>query len=242
MSSELLWYGSIFGWLFFTGIGIPPIPEEAGILYAAGLHTIHPEVRWPIAWLATGLGIISADLVLYGIGWKLGPKLFEYKWVQRILKEERRRRLEGRFHEHGLKMLILARFLPPLRTGVFLIAGAAHYSTIKFIIADLIYAVVGVGLFFLGGAWLMGLIEQLRDWAGHWAIYLVAAPILAYGLYRYYRYLRTRETKAVSDIPVSIIEGTTGMTPGGTTTTKPAGAPAAMAEAKKLLADQARPI
>ncbi len=190
VSSELLWYASIFGWLFFTGVGIPPVPEEAGILYAASLHAIHPEVRWPFAWLATSLGIICADLLLYGIGWKWGVKLFEYKWVQRFLKKERRLMLESRFHQHGMKLLVLARFLPPLRSGVFLIAGAAKYSIVKFLIADLIYAVVGVGLFFLCGTWLVGMLDQLRHWAGHWAIYLLGVPVIGYGLYRYYSYMR----------------------------------------------------
>jgi hypothetical protein len=64
---ELRWYASIFLWLFCTGVGIPPCPEEASILYAASLHALYPDlVRWPIAWLMTGLGISCADLVLYG--------------------------------------------------------------------------------------------------------------------------------------------------------------------------------
>src|SRR5581483_2966702 len=114
MLAELGWYASIFCWLFFTGIGIPPCPEEAGILYAAGLHSLHPDVvQWPIAWLMTGLGIVCADLVLYGIGWRWGPQLFEHRWVQRAMNAERRQRIERKFQEHGLKLLILARFLPP---------------------------------------------------------------------------------------------------------------------------------
>ena len=89
--------------------------------------------------------------MLYGVGWRWGPKLFEYRWVQKVLSNERRERIEGHFSQHGMKLLILARFLPPLRTGVFLIAGATRFSFIKFVIADLIYAVVGVGAFFFAG-------------------------------------------------------------------------------------------
>ena len=235
MREELLWYASIYGWLFFTGIGLPPVPEEAGILYAASLHALHPEVRWPFAWLATGLGIISADLVLYGVGWKWGPRLFAFKWVLRFLKEERRKRLEGRFHEHGMKLLILARFLPPLRTGLFLIAGAARYSTVKFLLADSIYAVVGVGLFFFGGTWLVGLLDHLRQWTGHWIVYLVAVPVVGYAVYRYYRYLRTRELSAGPTMPLSIAEGAAGSGPDGQKAVDPGQAPVALAETKQLL-------
>ena len=42
------------------------------------------------AWLATGLGITCADRGLYGVGWRWGPKLFEYRWVQKVMSAERR--------------------------------------------------------------------------------------------------------------------------------------------------------
>jgi len=237
MFTEALgWYASIFGVLFFTGIGIPPCPEEAGILYAAGLHSLHPEVvKWPLAWLATGLGIVLADCVLYGVGRQWGPKLFEYRWVQKVMSAERRQRIQHRFEQHGIKILLLARFLPPLRTGVFLISGATRYAFPKFLLADAVYAVFGVGLFFLGGTWLVELIKQ----SGHVAVYILAVPAVGYGLYRYYRFLKARELKATGGVepPVSILQGPEGSVPEGQPTKDPAGAKAAEREAKKVLKD-----
>jgi membrane protein DedA with SNARE-associated domain len=238
-TEALGWYASIFFWLFFTGIGIPPCPEEAGILYAASLHALHPGVvKWPLAWLATGLGIVCADIVLYGAGRKWGPRLFEYRWVQRVMSAERRQRIEHRFEQHGIKILLLARLLPPLRTGVFLIAGATRYSFLKFLLADAIYAVVGVGLFFLGGTWLVELIKQ----TGHIVIYILAVPLVGYGLYRYYCYLKSCELKQAEAKPkpappVSILEGPAGVVPPGQPAKNPAGAKAAEREAKKVLKD-----
>jgi membrane protein DedA with SNARE-associated domain len=209
-TTEFGWYLSIFAWLFFTGIGIPPVPEEAGILYAAGLNALHPEVRWPIAWAMTGLGIVCADMVLYGVGRRWGVRLFDHRWVKRIMSADRRARIERKFHKHGIKLLLMARFLPPLRTGVFLIAGATRFSFLKFIMADAAYAVVGVGLFFLGGTWLIDLLKR----SGHWAFYIVAIPAIGYGLYKYYRYLKRREERpdteppaSVLEVPVEVIEG-----------------------------------
>ena len=92
MTAEALgWYGSIFLWLLFTGIGVPPCPEEAGIIYAAGVTALHPDVKWWLAWPATGAGIVAADMVLYGIGRLWGRRLFDYRWVQRIVKPVFRR-------------------------------------------------------------------------------------------------------------------------------------------------------
>jgi membrane protein DedA with SNARE-associated domain len=219
----LYWYGSIWLFLFLTGVGLPPMPEEAGILYAAGLNALHPEVRWWGAWPAAGLGILMADSLLYGIGWKVGPRLFEYRWVQRVLSNERRLRLEGKIHQHGMKLLIMARFLPPLRTGVFLISGAARYSFTKFLIADLIYCVAGVGVFFFGGAWLLDMLKRV----GHTAVWFVAVPLIGYGLYRYYRYLKKKEIGPASPVAAAAEPQAT----------NPQGAVPAMREAKTMLKD-----
>jgi membrane protein DedA with SNARE-associated domain len=233
-TEALGWYLSIFLWLFCTGIGIPPCPEEAGILYAAGLHALHPEVvRWPLAWLMTGLGIVAADLVLYGVGRRWGPQLFEYRWVQRLMNAERRQRVEGHFHRHGIKLLLLARFLPPLRTGVFLIAGAARYSFVKFLLADLLYAVFGVGLFFVGGTWLIDLVRR----SGHAAVYVLAVPAVGYGLYRYYRYLRQREQRLVPEAPLSVLQLPAGSVPAGEPAKRPEAAEGALRQAERLLPD-----
>lgn len=230
MPEALYWYGSIFLFLFLTGIGLPPMPEEAGILYAAGLAALHPAVTWPLAWFSCGLGILCADCVLYGVGRHLGPRLFAYRWVQKVLSTERRQRIESKFHRHGIKLLIVARFLPPLRLGVFLISGAARFPFFKFVIADAIYCVVGVGIFFFGGSWVLGQIHRL----GHAAVWVLAVPVIGYGLYRYYRYLKKKE-EAEPVPPQSVVESPAGSVPEGQRPVNPGGAPAAMREARTAL-------
>jgi membrane protein DedA with SNARE-associated domain len=231
--NALYWYASIFGWLFLTGVGLPPCPEEAGILYAASVNSLHPEVWWLFAWAACGLGIVSADCVLYGVGRHVGPRLFQYRWVQKVLSNERRLRLEGRFSQHGMKLLVLARFLPPLRTGVFLIAGATRYSFIKFVIADLIYAVFGVGLFFFCGTWIIDFLKRFESTA----VFIVAIFVMGYGLWMYYKLLRRRELAGAPQPPVSILQDPKGSVPEGEVAKKPEAAAAAKKEAKVALGE-----
>jgi len=197
-------YLSIFFGLFFTGVGIPPIPEEVMIASAAALTAAHDEqMHWYIAWPATILGIMCADSVLYLIGRRWGRKLFKYRWVQRIVKPDRRERIEKQFGEHGMKILLTARLLPPLRTGVFMVAGAAKYSYLKFLVADGIYGVVGVGIFFFGSQWL---IHLLIDVGKHWAIYIGAGALALFALYHYYSHLRKREMRGAAEPPESVLE------------------------------------
>jgi membrane protein DedA with SNARE-associated domain len=184
------WYLSIFLWLYFTGIGIPPCPEEAGIGYAAYLAA-SDAVSWWWAWPVAGAGILCADLTLYGVGRLCGPRLFEYRWVKRMVKPERRQRFERLFHGHGLKILLTARLLPPLRTGIFIMAGALSFSMIQFLIADLIYAVFGVGVLFFFGTGIVSLIHYLDHWLG----YLAGGVVVAVLLVHYFRRLRAREVR-----------------------------------------------
>ena len=53
----------------------------------------------------------------------------------------------------------------------------------------------GCNSFQLGGTYLVELIK----YAGHWAAYLAAVPVIGYGLYRYYRYLKRRELAGMVD-------------------------------------------
>ena len=87
------------------------------------MTALHSDGKWRLACPANGAGIIGADLVLYGIGRLWGRRLFDYRWVQRIVKPERRQRIEDKFHSHGLKIPLTARLLPPLRTGVVIMPG-----------------------------------------------------------------------------------------------------------------------
>jgi membrane protein DedA with SNARE-associated domain len=195
------WYLSIFLWLYFTGIGLPPFPEEGGIGYAAWLTAVHANVHWWAAWPAAAAGILCADLTLYSVGRLCGPRLFEYRWVQRLVKPERRQRFEHLFHSHGFKILLTARLLPPLRTGVFVVAGALSFSFLRFLLADAIYGVFGVGLLFFFGTGIMGLIHQ---YANHWGVYIAAAVVLGFLLYHYYRRLRAREVRISTPEPVTV--------------------------------------
>jgi membrane protein DedA with SNARE-associated domain len=185
------------------------VPEEVMIVSAAGVTAARPELHWWLAWPAVVAGIVAADSVLYGIGRHWGSRVFEFRWMQRLMLTERRVRIEQRFHTHGIKILLTARLLPPLRTGVFLIAGAVRYSYPRFLLADSVYAVFGVGLFFFGSQWIISLLMK----ATHWLIPLGAAAVGAYFLHRYYLHLRKRELGTGPLPPKSVVQ--LPLTPGG---------------------------
>jgi membrane protein DedA with SNARE-associated domain len=196
-------YLGITAGLFFTGLGLPPIPEEVLIIGAAGLAS-HGEVYWWLAWPACVVGIVASDLVLYTIGRFGGRRLLEAPLLQRLAPPARRQQIEEGFHKHGVKILLTARLLPGVRTGVFMTAGAIRFPWVKFLIADGLYAIPGSGtIFFLAFwfvEWAVVFVAELHK-AQHWV--LAAAIVLGggYGLYRYLRFQRSRSAAGDFSLP-----------------------------------------
>jgi membrane protein DedA with SNARE-associated domain len=182
------WYGSIFLWLFFTGIGIPPVPEELAILYPVGLTAEHPEVRWWVAWPLTIAGILTADMVLYAIGRFGGRRLLRYRWIQRVLSAEREEKLERGFHRHGGKIILTARMIPPLRTSAFITAGLIRYPFVRFVLADSVCAIALVSVVFLGFRSIWEVIRLILEMEPeYWGLALLIVLVSGYLVYRYVR-------------------------------------------------------
>lgn len=189
------WLGAIFAWQFCTGVGIPPLPEEATILWAGAMAKLNEDCVWWLAWPTCIVAIILADLVLYAAGRYGGEPLLSSKWVQRFVPSERRLKLEHGFRSHGVKILITARLLPlpGIRTAVFLTAGSIRYPFFRFFIADIVYAIPGVGFFFFCSYFSAeGLLRlyRLMDATLFWVLVPAALLGAAYLLHRYLKNLR----------------------------------------------------
>jgi membrane-associated protein len=152
------------------------------LLFTAGVLT-HPNDFWqvpvPIAVLALGCAVaaIAGDQVGYMIGNRAGPTIFS-RPESRLFKRQHVERAEAFFEEHGPRAIILARFVPVVRTFVPVIAGVSkmHYRT--FVTYNIIGGVIwGAGITTLGWAlgnrfpWLTDRIELL-------ALVIVAMSLL----------------------------------------------------------------
>jgi membrane-associated protein len=126
----------------------------AGILASQGFFEI---------WILVPLLFISAvagDSVGYSFGYRLGPKLF-MRPNSKLFKKEHLIKANTFFEKHGKKTIILARFVPVVRTFAPILAGAAkmHYRTF------LAYNVIGGFLWAVGltvlGYYLGGVIPNI---------------------------------------------------------------------------------
>lgn len=133
--------------LVVTGAGIP-IPEEVPVI-TAGIMSSHGQLHPWLAFLACLVGALGGDCVMYAIGYHFGRSVLrEHHYWVRLVTPEREAQMEEMVSRHGLKTLLLARFLVGLRSPVYLAAGILRLPFRRFFLFDLFCATVVIGTFF----------------------------------------------------------------------------------------------
>ena len=127
-------YLGLFGAMVLCGLGLP-VPEEV-ILVAAGYlcFTGRAGVWW--AGLTCAAGTLLSDFLSFAMGRVFGPRLLRLRAVRALVPHHALGSFDRWFRAHGYTALILARFLPGMRTGAFFTAGAMGLGTRRFGIID----------------------------------------------------------------------------------------------------------
>jgi membrane-associated protein len=143
-----------------TGLVVTPFLPGDSLLFAAGTFAALGALD---VWLVVVLLIIAAiagDTVNYWVGAYVGPRAF--RGDVRYLRKEYLDRTHAFYEKHGGKTIILARFVPIIRTFAPFVAGVGAMSYPRFIVYNVVGAVLWVGLFVLGG-YFFGNIPTVRD-------------------------------------------------------------------------------
>lgn len=132
-----------------TGFVVTPFLPGDSLLFAAG--TFAGLGALDIVWLIVLLtaAAILGDTVNYWIGHFIGPRAFSGNI--RFLKKEYLERTHAFYEKHGGKTVILARFIPIIRTFAPFVAGIGAMTYPRFIFYNVFGGVVWVTLFTTGG-------------------------------------------------------------------------------------------
>lgn len=142
-----------------TGLVITPFLPGDSLLFAAGTFAALGSLDlWLIVVLLITAAIIG-DTVNYWVGAYIGPRAF--CGDIRFLRREYLDRTHAFYEKHGGKTIILARFIPIIRTFAPFVAGVGAMSYPKFITYNVVGAVLWVGIFVLGG-YFFGTIPVVR--------------------------------------------------------------------------------
>ncbi|MBC6697101.1 DedA family protein [Hymenobacter sp. BT190] len=148
-----MWTYAILFLIIFVETGVVVLPFLPGdsLLFAAGSLAALPGSPLNV-WVMMGLLIVAAvlgDTLNYHIGDYLGPRVFREN--SRFLKREHLERTQAFYQKHGAKTIILARFIPIIRTFAPFVAGVGTMSYSKFLSYNVVGAVLWVTLLTLAG-------------------------------------------------------------------------------------------
>lgn len=174
-----------------SGLLFPFLPGDS-LLFTAGLLHQQLSLSLPVLIGVVVLAAIAGDQVGYMLGRKFGRRWF--KDDARILKTKYLHETEDFFAKRGGWAIVLARFVPVVRTYAPLVAGVANYNYKKFTLWNIAGAVGWAGSIVLLGTWL-GHYEIIAKNIDIIAVLLVLASVLP-GLLSFLHKRRAARTSA----------------------------------------------
>ena len=148
-------YALLFLIIFMeTGFVITPFLPGDSLLFAAGIFAGKGSLNVWILWAVCFAAAVLGDTVNYWIGKTIGPRAFEQNI--RFLKREYLDKTQRFYDKHGGKTIVLARFVPIVRTFAPFVAGVGTMDYRRFLTYNVIGAFLWTGIFiwlgyFFGG-------------------------------------------------------------------------------------------
>jgi membrane-associated protein len=132
-----------------TGFVIMPFLPGDSLLFAAGAFSALGSLNIWLLWIIVFVAAVLGDTVNYWIGNKIGPRAFDQDI--RFLKREYLEKAQQFYETHGGKTIILARFVPIVRTFAPFVAGVGTMNYGRFITYNIVGAFLWTSIFiFLG--------------------------------------------------------------------------------------------
>lgn len=160
---DLWFYVWIIGYMWAGSAGLPA-PEEPALLGIGHWVHEHPDrYHLGLAMLAAFFGMMSGDTGVYLVGRKAGVRVVDHPWARRLISPAAFASLSAHFRRRGFWTVLIGRFIPGVRSMVFLAAGATRYPAGKFLLANGSAALVTVPLFIYLGYKLSWHVERMTS-------------------------------------------------------------------------------
>ncbi|MBK7601578.1 MAG: DedA family protein [Acidobacteria bacterium] len=135
-----------------TGLVVTPFLPGDSLLFAIGALAAKGALNIYWVMILLSLAGILGDTVNYWIGQSVGPKVFvssSSRWLNRSHLE----RTHEFYEKYGGKTIIIARFIPIIRTFAPFVAGIGRMSYAKFLAYNVVGGILWICLFSLAGYW-----------------------------------------------------------------------------------------
>jgi len=135
-----------------TGLVLMPFLPGDSLLFTAGAFAALGQLNIWLMFAILSAAAILGDTVNYWIGHYLGPKVF--KWEKsRFFNPEHLKRTHAFYQKYGAKTIILARFVPIVRTFAPFVAGIGAMTYAKFFLFNVTGGVAWVAICLFAGYW-----------------------------------------------------------------------------------------
>ena len=164
-----------------TGVVVMPFLPGDSLLFVVGALAGAGHLSYPLACAILLVAAIAGDQCNYSIGRYFGPKVFQWEG-SRLFNRKAFDRAHEFYERYGGVTVILARFMPFIRTFVPFVAGVAEMSRGKFTLFNVLGALIWVlglvtaGYLFGNLPWVQANLSKII-----WALILVPGLIALYG-------------------------------------------------------------
>src|SRR5437660_2237816 len=174
-------YVLLLGWVFAEQMGLP-IPSMP-LLLAAGALAGTGHLNFLASLFYVIFAAVMADSIWYQLGRRKGIRILQFLCKISLEPDSCVRRTEGVFSKQGARSLLLAKFLPGLRTVAPPLAGIFHMRPRRFLLFDAAGSLLWSGTFLGLGFVFSGEIERVAEYLaslGGWLLVLLLAAFAAY--------------------------------------------------------------
>lgn len=188
-------YAAVFIVLLACGMGVP-IPEDVtlvagGVIAGLGHANVHVMV------VVGMLGVLIGDGLMFTAGRVYGVKILRFRMIARIMTPQRYAQVQQKFEKYGNWVLFVARFLPGLRTPIFISAGMSKkVSYIRFFLMDGFAALISVPIWVYLGAYGARNIDWLRKMIYRFEMGIFTALGIGAVILLYFWWKKRRKNKA----------------------------------------------
>lgn len=135
-----------------TGLVVTPFLPGDSLLFALGAMTAleNSVLNLPVLAVVLIVAGILGDAVNYAIGRYLGPRVFSSEY-SRFFNKNHLLKTQAFYEKHGGKTIILARFMPIVRTFAPFVAGMGRMNYSRFAVYNIVGAFVWVLIFLIAG-------------------------------------------------------------------------------------------
>ena len=175
-------YLILFLFIFIeTGLVLLPFLPGDSLLFTAGLFARTGHLELSYLFILLFIAAVLGDNTNYFIGSKIGLRMLQIKWKEkRLVKQEYLDKTHEFYKKYGTKTIIMARFVPIVRTFAPFVAGVAKMDYKRKLVFDILGGVLWIGSLTLAG-YFLGNIEWIRkniDLVALMIIFISILPVI----------------------------------------------------------------